>query len=44
MGKVLEEQDINVLEDSIETVLIDADLLVKYKSPEKAFELLRKND
>ncbi len=42
MGKVLEEQDINVLEDSIETVLIDADLLVKYKSPEKAFELLRK--
>jgi hypothetical protein len=39
---VLHEQDINVLEDSIETILIDADLLVKYKSPEKAFDLLRK--
>lgn len=39
---MLSEQDINVLEDSIETILIDVDLLVKYKSPEKAFELLRK--
>ncbi len=42
MSKFLDEQDINVLEDSIETILIDVDLLVKYKSPEKAFDLLRK--
>ena len=36
----MEEQYITVLEDSVETVLIDADLFAKYKSPEKAFKLL----
>ena len=30
-------------EVSIESVLLDADLFVKYSSPEKAFELLRES-
>ena len=41
MSEVLEEKNVTVLEDSVETILIDADLFVKYKSPEKAFKLLR---
>ncbi len=34
-------EDVTVLEDSVETILIDADLFVKYKSPDKAISLLR---
>ena len=41
MSVVIEEKDVTVLEDSVETVLIDADLFIKYNSPEKAFKLLR---
>ena len=41
MSLVAEEKNVTLLEDSIETVLIDADLFIKYKSPEKAFKLLR---
>lgn len=41
MNQVLEENDSIVTEVSIESVLLDADLFVKYKSPEKAFKLLR---
>ena len=43
MSEILEKHDVNVLEDSIDTILIDVDLLVKYKSPKKAFDLLRKS-
>jgi hypothetical protein len=39
MNQVLEQE--LVTEVSIESVLLDADLFVKYKSPEKAFNLLR---
>ncbi|MGI8670220.1 MAG: DUF4388 domain-containing protein [Aridibacter sp.] len=39
MSQVLEQE--LVTEVSIESVLLDADLFVKYKSPEKAFNLLR---
>lgn len=35
------EPQIPVTENTIESVLLDADLFVKYSSPEKAFELLR---
>ncbi|MEZ5346197.1 MAG: DUF4388 domain-containing protein [Pyrinomonadaceae bacterium] len=41
MATVIDEQDVTILEDSVETVLIDADLFIKYNSPEKAFKLLR---
>lgn len=39
MSQVLQQE--LVTEVSIESVLLDADLFVKYKSPEKAFKLLR---
>jgi hypothetical protein len=41
MSQVLEKEHQIVTEVSIESVLLDADLFVKYKSPEKAFTLLR---
>jgi len=41
MNEVLEELTVPFTEVSIESVLLDADLFVKYRSPEKAFSLLR---
>ena len=41
MSKVMEIGTVPVSETTIESVLLDADLFVKYSSPEKAFELLR---
>lgn len=41
MTHVLEKETEIVSKVSIESVLLDADLFVKYKSPEKAFKLLR---
>ena len=41
MSQVLAEPAAPVSEITIESVLLDADLFVKYSSPEKAFELLR---
>ncbi len=43
MSQVLEKAQISVSEVSIESVLLDADLFVKYRSPEKAFSLLRES-
>ena len=40
MNQVLEKPGVPVSEVSIESVLLDADLFVKYRSPEKAFLLL----
>ncbi len=41
METVLTEAQVPVTETTIESVLLDADLFVKYSSPEKAFDLLR---
>ena len=41
MNQVLTESHSPVTETTIESVLLDADLFVKYSSPEKAFALLR---
>lgn len=41
MNQVLEMGTVPVSEITIESVLLDADLFVKYSSPEKAFALLR---
>lgn len=41
MSQVLETGTVPVSETTIESVLLDADLFVKYSSPEKAFALLR---
>jgi hypothetical protein len=41
MNQVLTEPHAPFTETTIESVLLDADLFVKYSSPEKAFELLR---
>ncbi|HEV7699872.1 MAG TPA: DUF4388 domain-containing protein [Pyrinomonadaceae bacterium] len=41
MNQVLAEPTLPVTETTIESVLLDADLFIKYSSPEKAFELLR---
>ena len=41
MNQLLEKQQEMFTEVSVESVLLDADLFVKYKSPEKAFKLLR---
>ncbi|MBE7517032.1 MAG: DUF4388 domain-containing protein [Chloracidobacterium sp.] len=41
MSRILPEPSVPVSETSIESVLLDADLFVKYSSPDKAFELLR---
>lgn len=40
MNSVLEEKEQPFTEISIESVLLDADLFAKYKSPERAFSLL----
>ncbi len=41
MTAVLEKPAVPMSEVSIESVLLDADLFVKYRSPEKAYKLLR---
>lgn len=41
MSQVSEIQEAPFTQGSIESVLLDADLFVKYRSPEKAFKLLR---
>ena len=41
MGQAIAEPMVPVSEITIESVLLDADLFLKYSSPEKAFELLR---
>ncbi len=41
MSLAVAEPQLPVTETTIESVLLDADLFVKYSSPEKAFELLR---
>lgn len=41
MNQVLAKPQVPFTETSIESVLLDADLFVKYSSPEKAFGLLR---
>src|SRR5947209_8603210 len=41
MNQVLAEPQFPDTETTIESVILDADLFVKYSSPEKAFELLR---
>jgi len=44
MNEVLEKSpEVSFSEVSIESVLLDADLFVKYRSPEKAFALLRES-
>ena len=43
MVQVLEKTAIPFSEVSIESVLLDADLFIKYSSPEKAFRLLRES-
>lgn len=43
MSQVLEKYAAPFTEVSIESVLLDADLFVKYRSPEKAFSLLRES-
>ena len=43
MSEVLQTGALPATEVSIEAVLLDADLFVKYRSPEKAFSLLRES-
>src|SRR5919112_2433939 len=43
MSQVLEKFQVPFTEVSIESVLLDADLFVKYRSPEKAFALLHES-
>src|SRR6476660_929520 len=43
MSQVLDKPSVPVSEVSIEAVLLDADLFVKYRSPDKAFQLLRES-
>lgn len=43
MSQVLDEPAVPFTEVSIESVLLDADLFVKYSSPDKAFQLLRES-
>lgn len=43
MSLAIAEPQLPVTENTIESVLLDADLFVKYSSPEKAFELLRQS-
>jgi len=43
MNQVLEQYAAPFTEVSIESVLLDADLFIKYRSPEKAFSLLRES-
>ncbi len=41
MSQVLDQHSFPFNQVSIESVLLDADLFIKYRSPEKAFQLLR---
>lgn len=41
LDEIEEQGEVPFTEVSIESILLDADLFVKYKSPEKAFRLLR---
>lgn len=41
MNQVLADPQMPITETTIESLLLDADLFVKYSSPEKAFDLLR---
>lgn len=41
LDEIVEKAEVPFTEVSIESILLDADLFVKYKSPEKAFKLLR---
>lgn len=41
MNEVLDKPGVPITEVSIESVLLDADLFVKYSSPERAFAILR---
>lgn len=41
MTEVLDKPQLPFTETSIESILLDADLFIKYRSPEKAFKLLR---
>lgn len=41
MNQVIAEAQVPITETTIESLLLDADLFVKYSSPEKAFDLLR---
>lgn len=43
MSQVIDKPSVPVSEVSIESVLLDADLFVKYRSPDKAFQLLRES-
>jgi Domain of unknown function (DUF4388) len=43
MAQVIEQPGTGFSEVSIESVLLDADLFIKYSSPEKAFRLLRES-
>jgi hypothetical protein len=43
MSQVLENPSVPFSQASVESVLLDADLFVKYRSPEKAFQLLRES-
>ena len=43
MNEVIESGALPFTEVSLESVLLDADLFVKYSSPEKAFQLLRES-
>ncbi len=43
MDKIIERAGVPFTEVSLESVLLDADLFVKYSSPEKAFALLRES-
>jgi hypothetical protein len=43
MNEFLEQSAVPFTEVSIESVLLDADLFVRYRSPEKAFSLLRES-
>lgn len=41
VSEVSEDTESPFTQISVESVLLDADLFVKYRSPEKAFQLLR---
>src|SRR3954470_12673606 len=41
MNQIIDDPVLPMTETTVESLLLDADLFVKYSSPEKAFELLR---
>jgi len=43
MTEVLNDREAPITQGSVESVLLDADLFVKYRSPEKAFKLLHES-